>query len=380
MTKKGKSGSATNMLSIIPKNNTVNLSVLSKEEKAKYLQKMEQFNGENIGDITQFGKNIAKKISDNSSSFFEHCKVDNAGEIGDLLTELQVQLEIIDPNEIKSLPNKIFVKLQELPLIGKFFRKLNKTLKKYDTISESLTKISDQIVAGKLKLSGDNNSLQRMYDNDKRTISELEEMIIGGKLQLQNLQGRLDEMNKNPDDYNDHDIFNLTEYINLFDKRVTDWLVARHVLQNGLTEKRAIQYGNIKLMNNSETICGITIPILKNSLANSIALFNQKKVLESHKAISKATNDTIKANASNIRTQMKEINTENQNSIVSLEALKSSTNDILNMLIETKEINNNAITKRRELETKLMELNTKISNSSGLISNNQPSDANFSKW
>jgi len=350
-----------NMLAIIAKDNSINLSILSDEEKTKYLEKVKQFDGENIGDIVQFGTDVGQKISTNSSNFFNHCKIDNAGEIGNLLTELQMQLELIDPDEIKSLPNKFLVKFSKTPIIGKYFKKLNKIVKKYDTISNSVTEISNQIAAGKLKLAGDNNTLQTMYDNDKDSIAELETMIIGGKLQLEILQTKLDDMNQNPDNYDDHEIYNLTEYINIFDKRVTDWLVARYTLQNGLTEKRAIQYGNVKLMNNSDTISTITIPIFKNALANSLALYNQKKVLESHKALSKTTNETIKKNAKNIRIQMKEINTENQNSVVALEALESSTNDIIHMLIESKQINNDAITKRRDLEKSLLTLNNKIS-------------------
>ena len=118
--------------------------------------------------------------------------------------------------------------------------------------------------------------------------------------------------------------------------------------------------GNVKLMNNSETIATVTIPVWKNGLANAIALYNQKKVLEQHQTITKHTNDLIKKNAKTMRKQMKLISEETQKNVVGLDTLASSTNDIIGMLIETAQENENGRIQRRNVEQKLIELNQKI--------------------
>jgi uncharacterized protein YaaN involved in tellurite resistance len=349
-----------NSLAIISKNNQINLNVLTEEQKKNYLENVNEFDGKNIDSIVQFGSNISKAISQNSSMFFDYCKDDTSGEVGKLLNELLVNLESVNPQEIKGLSKKWITKLSLTPIFGRFFKNLNKTIQKYDGISKNVEKISNQIIAGKMKLMGDNNILQVMYDNDKKTISELEDMIIGGKLQLEILKNRLEHMKANSDQYQDYEIYNLEEYINIFDKKVTDWLVARCVLQNGLTEKRSIQLGNVKLMNNSESISTVTIPVWKSGLAQAIALNRQKRVLKSHQAISKHTNDLIQKNSENLRTQMKEISEETQKSVVSLETLEKSTNNIIQMLVETAQANEDGRQKRRELEAKLLELNNNM--------------------
>jgi uncharacterized protein YaaN involved in tellurite resistance len=350
-----------NQLSVIKNDGTINLLALNETEKKQYLDKVSNLDGKNINALMEFGGNIGKRISDNASKFFEHCKVVNTGEVSELITDMMSQLEMVNPDDIASLPNKFAVKyLYKLPIVGKYIQKTNKIIKKCDTVSNTVNTIATKISDGKLKLGGDNNSLQTMIDNDRKTVSDLGDYIIGGKLKLQELDDELKEMIDHSDLHTPMEIQDKEKYINLLDKKVTDQILSHFTLKDSIIEKRAIQMGNVELMNNAETMTMTTIPLWKNSLANAIALNNQRKVLNDQRVLREHTNTMIETTSNTLRTQMKLINEENESTAIAVESLKKRSNNLMGMLIDTKKSAEQGRINRRTAEETVLKLTQTI--------------------
>lgn len=163
--------------------NSLNYELLSKEEK----EAIDEFCGKiDVTDSTQvlqFGAAAQNKISDFSDSVLNSVKTKNAGEVGELLTDLVVQVKNFDTDVPETMSPK--------GLKAIFFnakKQIEKMIAKYDQVSHNVDKIEKQLETQKIKMLKDITIFDTMYDKNLEYFKEISLYIIAGEKKLEELR------------------------------------------------------------------------------------------------------------------------------------------------------------------------------------------------
>ena len=150
---------------------------------------------------------------------------------------------------------------------------------------------------------------------------------------------------------------------NNLDRRLTEMLTLRYVIKQSLPQIRTVQYNNLAVADKAQSIIATTIPVWKNQLSIAVALHNQKGNIEAHRRVTDTTNTILKKNAEMLRQNSVEVAKENERSVVSIETLRESTQQLIETIKEVKQIHEEGAAKRREAEAEIMKIESELDNS-----------------
>jgi uncharacterized protein YaaN involved in tellurite resistance len=130
-----------------------------------------------------------------------------------------------------------------------------------------------------------------------------------------------------------------------------------------LSQIRVVQNNNTSIAEKAQSILTTTMPVWKNQLTLAVALQRQKQNIEVQKRVSETTNTILQKNAEMLKQNSIEVAKENENSIVSLETLKMTTQSLIETLSEVKQIHQKGTETRRELDSGLQQLEAELKKS-----------------
>ena len=243
---------------------------------------------------------------------------------------------------------------------------------KYNTIEKNIDAIVGKLEASRQIAIRDNNLLQKQFENNCDYVDQLEDLIVAGKIKSSELAERIANMKANADLYEDYEISDTEEYKYSLDKRLNDLCLLRHAFKQSLTQIRIIQRTNIMNANNTETQSAMTIPVWKNQLSLAVALYDQKKALEVSDKVSEATNKILLKNSEMMKAQAIEVAKQSQRSVIDIETLRKTTQDLLATVEGVQRANEEGARKRAEAEVELKRLEQEMNKSAvGIIDSTQ---------
>jgi uncharacterized protein YaaN involved in tellurite resistance len=140
-------------------------------------------------------------------------------------------------------------------------------------------------------------------------------------------------------------------------------------MKQSLVQIRTVQRNNISIADKAQSIVATTIPVWRNQLSIAVALNNQKGNIEAHRKVTETTNTILRKNAELLRTNSIETAKENERSVVSIETLRQTTQELLRTVQEVKQIHENATAKRREAEQEMLKLEKELEGNMVAIGN-----------
>lgn len=318
--------------------NSLNYELLSKEEK----EAIDEFCGKiDVTDSTQvlqFGAAAQNKISDFSDSVLNSVKTKNAGEVGELLTDLVVQVKNFDTDVPETMSPK--------GLKAIFFnakKQIEKMIAKYDQVSHNVDKIEKQLETQKIKMLKDITIFDTMYDKNLEYFKEISLYIIAGEKKLEELRNViLPELQKKATETGDqadaqkaNDMVNM---INRFEKKIYDLKTTRIISIQMAPQIRLIQNNDSELVEKIQSSLINTIPLWKNQIVIALGLANSKSALEVQKSVTDTTNEMLKKNSEMLKQGTIEIAEESEKAIVNVETLQQTNKDIIETLDKVLEI------------------------------------------
>lgn len=337
----------------------VNLAVISAEEKAKYDQLNKSLVVSDINSIANYGSDLQNTMSKYSNDFLTAVRASKTGEVGELVNGLLGELDFIDVDDLKT-PSKFKQLIRQIPLLKKMVTSVDKIFKKYDSIAKNVDDISKKISVTRLSSLRDNNALQVMFDNNIVYGKQIEELIIAGKLKLEEVDDNINTMLSNSQDYEAHNIQDAQEFRNNLDRRLNDMITLHYVMKQSLPQIRTVQYNNVAIADKAQSIIATTIPVWKNQLSIAVALYNQKANIEAHRKISDTTNMILKKNAEMLKLNSIDVARENERSVVDVETLKKTTEDLITTVREVKQIHEEGTARRRAAEIEIAKLGKEL--------------------
>lgn len=343
----------------IDKEGNVNLAnVTATDLDTTYRPIANQLNEGDVNSILNYGAEIQNTIAKQSDTFLSNVRAQQGGEVGTLINELLAELNYIDVDELNKTGFQKFI--SKVPLLNKLVIDVKKIFQKYDKITANVDRISNKVKAGMINSVKDNTSLQTMFDGNVNLIKEIEKYIVAGQIRFKELSEELAVMEGNPANYQDYEIADKRTFINRLDKRLADMKVVRFILLQSLAQIRVVQNNNTSLAEKAQSILTTTMPVWKNQLTLAVALQRQKQNIEVQRKVSETTNTILRKNAEMLKQNSIEVARENENTIVSLDTLKMTTQSLIETLTEVKQIHEQGTQTRRELDAGLQNLEAEL--------------------
>ena len=258
---------------------------------------------ENTNQILQYGAGTQKKMADFSDTALENVKMQDLGEIGELITNVVSELKGFDAQE-------------ESGFFG-FFRKQSSKIEnmknKYDKAEVSIEKIADSLQQHQVRLLKDSAMLDKMYE--------------------QNL--------------------NYYKECNRFEKKLHDLDLTRTIAMQTAPQIRLIQNNDTVMVEKIQTTLVNTIPLWKSQMVLSLGIAHSAEAAKAQRQVSDITNELLKKNAEMLHMATVETARESERGVVDLETLQKTNADLIQTLDDVMRIQMEGRQKRQAAESEM---------------------------
>ena len=331
---------------------SLNYDALTEVEKSAIDDFVGKLDVKNTAQIIQFGASAQKNISDFSDSVLQGVKTKNAGEVGELLSDLVVEIKDFDSDVPKGAAKGI------LGIFNSAKKQIEKLIAKYNKVENNISKIEGRLENHKIQMMKDIAIFDTMYDKNLEYFKNLSLYIIAGEKKLEELKNIvLPEMQRKAQESNDQidaqAVNDMVAIINRFEKRIYDLKTTRIISIQMAPQIRLIQNNDSELVEKIQSSLINTIPLWKNQIVIALGLNNAKSALESQKQVTEMTNEMLQKNSELLKQGTIEIAEESEKAIVNVETLQKTNKDIIDTLDKVLEIHENGRIKRQEAEKEL---------------------------
>lgn len=306
----------------------------------------EQIDISDTESLMQYGAQSQKKIADFSDTALEKVKAKDMGEVGEMLTNLVVELKET-PTETKGF-------------LGLFKKQMpaEKLKAKYSTVEKDVDRITGTLTDHRNGLIKDVTMLDELYKTNLDCFKEITMYIMAGKMAIENAKnGKLTELQKKAQETGlAEDAQAAADYgdlITRFEKKVYDLELTRTVNMQMAPQIRLIQNNDVVMSEKIQSTIVNTIPLWKNQMVIALGLAHTQEALKAEMAVNQLTNDLLRQNAETLKTGTIEIAKENEKGIVDIETLNETNQKLIETLTEVTAIQEEGRTKRLEAEQEL---------------------------
>lgn len=349
----------SNAVQIANMANGIDLGSLTPEQIEKYGRISKSLVPSDINSVANFGSDLKTSVGKYTSACTKTVQLSKMGELGDLMAETMTEIGKVDIDGFRD--GSVTSVIRKLPIIGRLMPSLEKRIIKSKTIDEHLATLERKIDASSLLLQRDNNGLNIAFEGCVETMKRLEETIISGRIKLEELKTQLADMLEHRDQYEDYQVQDMQEYINLLDKRLSDLLIQYQGTKMTLPQIRMIQYNNLQLMNNAKSLISTTLPMWRQQFVLAVALENEIKSKNLHEMVRKAHETQMLRNAEMLHETSVGIAKDSQKPIISIEAMRKISQETIDTIKEMKEAEREGAQQRRAACEELLRISEKFS-------------------
>ena len=308
--------------------------------------------------VLEYGAGIQKKMSDFSDSTLSVIRTKDLGEVGDMISNLVVELKGFDASD------------EDKGILGFFKRGSKKTQlmrANYDKAENNVNSIVKSLENQQVTLMKDISTLDQMYDLNKNYYKEVSMYILAGKKKLADIKNkelpalsekaRLSGLQEDAQNLND-----LNNQIDRFEKKLHDLDLSRMISIHTAPQIRMVQNNNILMVEKIQSTIVNTIPLWKNQMVLALGVSHSNEAIRAQREVSNITNELLKKNADNLKMASIETAKESERGIVDIESLKHTNEALISSLDEVMKIQVESRAKRKEAENEIARLENELKN------------------
>ena len=299
--------------------------------------------------VLQYGAAAQKNVSAFSESTLQQVRTKDLGEVGAALAGLVRELQGFAPSEEK----KGF---------AGFFRKKKDQLSAmkagYAKVETNVDKITESLELHKIALMKDVANLDQMFELNARYQKELTMYILAGRKRLGQVRAEdvaaLRDKAAASGSQEDAQAYNdLVSLCNRFEKKLHDLELTRIIsLQMG-PQTRLLQNNDTLMIEKIQSSLVNTIPLWKSQMVLALGMEHARQATAAQNAVTEMTNTLLRQNADLLKAGTIETAREAERSIVDLETLRHTNQQLVESLDEVMRIQAEGTQKRREAEVEL---------------------------
>jgi len=322
---------------------------LTPEEERQVTDFAEKIDLRDSNLILQYGAGAQKKIADFSEAALDNVKSKDLGEVGQILSEVVVELKSIEVEE------------EEKGLFGLFKKSVNRVegiKARYAKAETNVNQICKALQNHQIQLLKDIALLDKMYDLNTTYFKELTMYILAGKKKLAKVQQEelpvlLERAAKTglPEDAQAAN--DLSSMLNRFEKKLHDLELTRMISIQMAPQIRLVQNNDTLMTEKIQSTLVNTVPLWKSQMVLAIGISHSEQAAKAQREVTDMTNELLKKNAEVLKTATIQTAKESERGIVDMETLKKTNESLITTLDEVVRIQAEGRTKRREAEVEL---------------------------
>ena len=298
--------------------------------------------------VLQYGAAAQKNIAGFSESALNKVRTKDLGEVGDALAGLVGELQSFGQEEKGGI-------------FGFFQKKKNDIAAmkaQYSKAETNVNKVVEVLEGHQVTLMKDVAMLDQMYELNTKYYKELTMYILAGKKRLEAVRsGELEQLRQkatatgsqeDAQAYND-----LANMCNRFEKKLHDLELTRMVSIQMGPQVRLIQNNDALMLEKIQSSLVNTIPLWKSQMVLALGMENSRQATAAQTAVTEMTNELLKKNADALKMGTIETAKEAERSIVSIEAIQHTNQQLISTLDEVMRIQSEGAQKRKEAEVEL---------------------------
>ena len=351
----------TGMTSLAQMMNDCNFSASELSQITAYA---DQINLKDNKDILQYGTSCQKKLTDFSETALNNIKTKEMGAVGDMLTNVVVELKSFDATEEEKKGFFGFFKKQS--------DKIEEMKTRYNKVETNVDKIADSLESHQVTLLKDIAVLDKMYELNSAYFRELTLYIAAGKKKLEETRaGEVAELIAKAQatglQEDAQAAKDLEDQCDRLEKKIYDLELTRTISMQMGPQIRLIQNSDTQMVEKIQSTIVNTIPLWKSQMVLALGMEHANQAAKAQEAVTNLTNSLLKKNAEQLHMASVESAKQAERGIVDIETLTQTNQQLISTLDEVMRIQNEGHEKRvaaegelanieRELKDKLLEI------------------------
>ena len=334
----------------------LNETILTPEERKVVDEFCKKIDIHNSNAILQYGVGAQKKLASFSESTLENVQTKDLDEIGNMLSNVVVELKGFDVEE------------EEKSFLGFFKKKGNKlaALKsKYDKAEANINQITQVLENHQVQLLKDVALLDKMYELNLSYFKELSMYILAGKQKLEEVRSTelVELMNKAkasnlPEDA--QAVKDLQSQCDRFEKKIHDLELTRMVSIQMGPQIRMIQSSDSVMVEKIQSTIVNTIPLWKNQMVLALGANHAGQAAKAQREVTDMTNELLRKNAAILKETTIEAARESERGIIDLETLKNTNASLISTFDEVMKIQTEGREKRKAAEAEMLQMENQL--------------------
>ena len=298
--------------------------------------------------VLQYGAAAQKNIAAFSESALNNVKTKDLGEVGEALSSLVVELKTFGEPEKKGIAGFFQKRKNELEAMKASYSKAETNVNKIVKVLEN-----HQVV-----LMKDIAMFDQMYELNTKYYKELTMYIIAGKKRLEylrthdlaDLKKKAEESGAQEDAQAYNDLANLCSR---FEKKLHDLELTRMISIQMGPQTRLLQNNDTLMLEKIQSSLVNTIPLWKSQMVLALGLEHGRQATAAQTAVTDMANQLLQKNADLLKMGTIETAKEAERSVVSIETLQHTNQQLISTLDEVMRIQTEGSQKRKEAEAEL---------------------------
>ena len=324
-------------------------NLLSEKEKQAVEEFSKKIDLHDTNLILQYGSAAQKSVASFSENALTNVRSKDLGQVGADLSELVVQLKGFGAGEEKK------------GLAGLFHKASNKieSMKaQYSKVEANVDRIAQSLEQHQITLLKDVAMFDQMYELNLKYYKELTMYILAGKKRLEEVRaGELEELRKKAEQsgtaedaqaYND-----MVNMCNRFEKKLHDLELTRMISVQMGPQTRLLQNNDTLMIEKIQSSLVNTIPLWKSQMVLALGMEHSRQATAAQNAVTEMTNQLLQKNADTLKTGTIATAREAERSIVDIETLQHTNQQLISTLDEVLTIQQEGAAKRKAAEVEL---------------------------
>lgn len=335
-------------------------SMLNDDEKAMVDSFIQQIDLTNTNAILRYGAGIQKKMADFSETALENVRSKDLGEVGDMLSNVVVELKSIDADEEekKGFFGNLFKKTEN---------KLTTMKAKYAKAEDNVMQITKALESHQVVLLKDIAVLDKMYELNLSYFKELSMYILAGKKKLEQVRSeelaelviKAEATGLAEDAQAAKDLEGLCQR---FEKKIHDLELTRMISIQTAPQIRLVQNSNTMMVEKIQSTVVNTIPLWKSQMVLALGVEHSNQAARAQQQVTDMTNELLKKNAETLKMASIETAKASERGVVDIETLKQTNASLISTLDEIMKIQTEGRKKRLVAEHELRQMEDDIKN------------------
>lgn len=327
--------------------------MVNRERKSVYdaMRDVEKVNIRETTDIFAYGAAVQGDLSKFSDTALEKVKMKDLGEAGDMIGQLVLQLKGFSVDEE-----------QKKGIFGFFKKSVDRVTmlkNRYEDASGSVDDIVKALTSHKIQLLNDIILLDELYAENLVYFKTLSVYIEMGKKKLEAFRAndveaarQLAERTGLPEDA--QAAKDLADKAERFEKKIYDLELTRNISIQMAPQIRLIQSSDTVMAEKIQSTLTNTIPLWKSQMVLALGLEHARQATAAQNAVTEMTNELLRKNADMLKMGTIETAKEAERSVVDLETLRHTNQQLVESLDEVMRIQNEGAQKRKQAEQELI--------------------------